>query len=137
MRDAATPTRENILWGLRFGLLLAAVIIAMVSVGFIVRPHSPTHQMVRWLPLSGSYLVSGLVCGLVLGLCRPMLTSFSRSVLLGPVILFPFYIIVGIATGFPIWRWDAAYWIIAIVTVIILGALLGGIYWLIFTQIRS
>jgi hypothetical protein len=129
-------TGADIRWGIRFGLILAVVMIAFVSIGYVVRPNSPSHQSVGWLTVAGSYLASGLVCGLVLGVCRPMITSLSRSILLGPLVAFPFYAIVGIAMGQPFWRWDLVYWTIAIISVVFLGASVGGMYWLIFSQAR-
>jgi hypothetical protein len=136
MDPARSPTVENIRWGVRFGLILAVVLIAFISIGYLVRPNSPSHQAISWLAVSGSYLVSGLVCGLIVGVCRPLITSLSRSILLGPVIAFPFYAIVGIVIGNPFWRWDGVYWTIAIIASLIVGSIVGGMYWLIFTQAR-
>ena len=70
-------TGADIRWGIRFGVILAVIMIAMVSVGYVVRPNSPSHQSVAWLPVAVSYLASGVVCGLVLGVCRPLITSLS------------------------------------------------------------
>ncbi|HMG96129.1 MAG TPA: hypothetical protein VK565_07500, partial [Gemmatimonadaceae bacterium] len=95
------------------------------------------HQTVRWLPLAGTYLASGLVCGLVLGICRPLITSLSRSVLLGPVVAFPFYAIVGITVGQPFWKWDSVYWTIMVIAVVFIGSSVGAMYWLIFSQAQT
>ncbi len=130
-------TGADIRWGIRFGLILAVVLIAFVSVGYLVRPDSPSHQTVSWFRLSGSYLASGLVCGLVLGVCRPLITSLSRSILLGPIVAFPFYAIIGTVFGQPFWRWDPVFWTISIISVVIVGSIVGGVYWLIFTNVRG
>lgn len=127
---------ENIRWGVKFGLILSAVLIALVSIGYIVRPESPRHQAIGWLQVSGAYLVSGLTCGLVVGVCRPLFTSLSRSILLGPVVAFPFYVIVGTVAESPFWTWDAASWAFAVFASVIVGTIVGGSYWGIFTQSR-
>ena len=95
---------DNIRWGIRFGLIFAAILIAFVSIGYVLRPNSPSHQRIGWLQVFGSYLAGGAVCGLVLGACRPLITSLSRSILLGPVIAFPFYAIIAIVFGDPFWQ---------------------------------
>jgi hypothetical protein len=136
MDVARSRTIENIVWGVRLGLILAAVLIAFVSIGYLVRPNSPSHQSVSWRAVSGSYFVGGLVCGLVVGVCRPLITSFSRSVLLGPVIAFPFYAVVGVVTGNPFWSWDGVYWTIALISSLVVGSTVGGMFWLIFTRAR-
>jgi uncharacterized membrane protein len=136
MEGEKSQTRENVRWGLKFGLILSAVLIALVSIGYVVRPNSPNHQTLGWLPLSVGYLAGGLVCGLVLGICRPLITSLSRSILLGPVIAFPFYAIVGVVAGKPFWRWDSGSLFIAVFAAVIVGTLVGGAYWMIFTQAR-
>jgi hypothetical protein len=125
---------ENIGWGIRFGLILSAVLIAFVSVGYIVRPQSPSHRMLGWLQLCAAYLASGLVCGLVVGVCRPLITSLTRSILLGPVVAFPFYVIIGSAASSPFWTWDAVYWTLAAIAAVIVGTIVGGFYWGMFSQ---
>src|SRR5882762_2581956 len=128
---------ESIRWGLKFGLILSVVLIAFVSLGYILRPESPSHQAVGWLQVSGAYLVSGVVCGFVLGLCRPLFTSLSRSILLGPVVAFPFYVIIGTVAESPFWTWGAANWVIAVFAAVIVGTIVGGSYWGIFAQSRG
>jgi len=129
-------TGANVRWGIQFGLIFAAALIAFVSIGYIARPDSPSHQMVGWLQVSGAYLLSGLICGLVLGVSRPLLTSYSRSILLGPVVAFPFYVTVWSVAGSPFWTWDAVYWTLAVFASVIVGSIVGGFYWGIFTQSR-
>lgn len=126
----------DIRWGVKFGLILAAVLIAFLSIGYIVRPDSPSHQSVSWLRVSGAYLASGFVCGVVVGVCRPLFTSLSRSILLGPVVAFPFYVTVGTVADSPFWTWDSAHWAIAIFGSVIVGAIVGASYWGMFTQFR-
>ena len=127
---------DNIRWGIRFGLIFAAVLIAFVSIGYVLRPNSPSHQMNAWLQVFGSYLAGGVVCGLVLGACRPLITSLSRSILLGPVIAFPFYAIIAIVFGDPFWQWDSVSWVIFAVGAVMVGAPVGGFYWQIFAEAR-
>ncbi len=128
---------ENIRWGVRFGLIFASVLIAFVSIGYVTRPNSPIHLQYGWPQVVGAYLVSGLVCGLVAGVCRPLITSLARSILLGPVVAFPFFAIIGISIGHPFWKWDMVFWTIAVILVVLLGSIVGGIYWLIFSSARQ
>lgn len=124
----------DIRWGIRFGLILATLLIAFVSLGYVLRPDSPSHQSIGWLEVSSAYLAGGIVCGLVLGICKPLFTSLSRSILLGPVVAFPFYVIVGTVADSPFWTWDAANWAIAVVASLIVGSIVGGSFWGIFNQ---
>ena len=130
-------TGADIRWGVKFGVILAVILIAFVSVGYIVRPDSPSHQSIGWFEVSSAYLASGIVSGLVLGVCRPLFTSLSRSILLGPVVAFPFYVIVGTVADSPFWTWGAANWAIAVFAAVIVGSIVGGFYWGIFNQASS
>jgi hypothetical protein len=134
MEPGKTQLSDNIRWGVKFGLILSVVLIAFVSIGYIVRPESPSHRAIGWLQVSGGYLVSGLICGLVLGICRPLFTSYWRSVILGPVVALPFYVVIGTVAESPFWTWDASSWAIALFGSLIVGSIVGGSYWRIFTQ---
>lgn len=135
MTSSQRSVRRDLLWGVRFGLLLAAVLVAWVTLVFLVNGSRPfVTQGVSWASVSAGYLISGFVCGTVLGTIRPHLTSAFRSMLLGPFVAFPFLVILGSIIDSPFWTWDLVFWTIWIVVSAILGSLLGGIYWFMFRR---
>lgn len=117
--------RANLRWGAGWGLLLGCLAVVWVSISYITGASADIENRPAWGVLSAVYILAGLLCGLVVGVVRPLLTSFLRSVLLGPVIALPFYLTIDAALGESFLNWDALDWVIFAIPVIVVGTVAG------------
>lgn len=135
MTKSTRRVRNDLRWGIQFGLLLGSILVAWATLVYLLNGSRPfVDHGVSWASVSGAYLISALVCGAVLGAVRPHLTSAFRSILFGPVVTFPFLVIFASLADSPFWTWDMLSWTIWAAGSVILGAPTGGIYWFMFTR---
>jgi len=116
-------------WGIGWGLFLGCFLVLWISVGYLTGTNAHIENRPAWAVLSAAYVLAGIVCGTVVGILKPLLTSFVKSLLLGPVIALPLFLTVYAATGEPFALWDAVDWVIFVITVVVFGTVGGGLYW--------
>ena len=81
--------QTNVKWGVKRGLTLALIFVAIASVAFIIGGEQSFAQRgVRFSDLIGFYLLGGLLGGLALGLLRPLARTKIGIVVISMAIAF-------------------------------------------------
>ena len=122
---------QNILWGINLGaqvgLGLSIIAIFVMGLGVIL-PGSGVHLPVPFWMFIATYLISGILGGLIIGLSRPFLTSQLSYSIVGVVAALPWYFCVGImAFG---WKpWTTFDVVVVLMLALVAGSISGRIFW--------
>jgi hypothetical protein len=111
--------------------LFAGVIYFVLAVGVLLLKDgfNPIPESVTPVGLLLYYLFSGIVGGLIVGLCRPWLKKRSGSTAVGVLALIPASFGVLRLMGGPMARWGVAEWFAVIGTAALLGGFFGYSFW--------
>lgn len=124
----------NLRWGIRWGLLFAAILGSWAVIVFAIRGFKEFAKLeVTISAVIGFYFVSGSVAGVILGLCRPLLKWRSGAGVVGAVSAI---VILGMGQvlyrGFH--RPDMLEIELVVPTGIFMGAFLGIVFYEIFSK---
>ena len=127
---------RNILWGINLGVQvgLGLSIIAIFVMGLgVILPGSGVHLPVPFWMFIATYLISGILGGLIIGLSRPFLTSQISYSIVGVVAALPWYFCAGImAFG---WKpWTTLDVVFVLMFALIAGSISGRIFWKRFSR---
>ena len=121
---------RNIRWGLSWGIGVAGIFCAFVSLESVMR--RSTYFAQYGLSLSqvvGIYLVSGVAVGVALGVLRPWTSTPIGAMVVGFVSAFPAAVAIYSSTHGNPMRWSDREWHNALLMSIMIGPTFGLMRW--------
>lgn len=118
--------RENVAWGVRWGLQFAVVLVVWVLIVFLIGGSAAFAKYDTTLGKTiGVYLGGGALAGLIVGLCRPLLRNQIAAGIVGVFAAIPVIIMVDLTLHPGKWDGDDV-WVISILS-LFYGLVMGPI----------
>jgi hypothetical protein len=118
--------QNDFFWGVRAGLIVAAVYSAVALLIYAVRGPTPfEHNGTSLLPVIGVYFIGGISGGAVIGICRDLLRERRTAI---PVAIFaaiPAAAGVTVLVSDNLNGWTGKQWFVTIVLALFIG--IGGV----------
>ena len=120
--------RENVIWGVRWGLRFAIVLVIWVLIIFLIGGSAAFAKYDTTLSKTiGVYLGGGALAGLIVGLCRPLLQNQIAAAIVGVFAAIPVIIMVDLTLHPGKWDGDDV-WFISILS-LFYGLVIGPIWY--------
>lgn len=123
---------ENLLWGVGWGLFIAAILSCYVTVLYLFRGPRPFQaQGTNVLTVVATYIVGGIAAGVIVGLFRPLGRSDWGAALLGAICGLAVFALIRVSLDGPT-HWTRADAFTIVACAILIGAPVGYRYRRIF-----
>ena len=115
---------QNLLWGVRLGLVVAAMLCCIgVPLALLGGSEPLTHERIPAGTLLIVYLSGGFISGIVLGIARPLARWRVGAIVIGIVDGVICAALINMGTDGAFWAWHGMQWFVTIV----MGTSIGGI----------
>lgn len=126
----STGTSSRLKWGAEWGLISGGVFALMALVVLALKGFPDIGMPVAWFLVL--YLLAGLVGGVLVGLTRPLMTTPTRTSMLGVVIALPIIAVLAPSALGPYPAWGGEEWGAVVLSSVVLGWFGARNWWTIF-----
>ena len=121
---------KNLVWGMVLSLACAVVLVAYVTILFLVAGQRPfvangiTYGKIVW-----AYLAGGLGGGIIVGLLRPLTRRRAGGILTGILVATCAYGAIAVGISGWVTRWDTGDWVVLAILGLGGGTYGGNSFW--------